>query len=46
VNGFLVQCSAAIVSPDPNGQALDRVREILHEILARVERLVDANGWR
>jgi arsenate reductase len=31
---------------DPKGQSLDRVREIRDEIRQRVERLVDANGWR
>ncbi len=31
---------------DPKGQSLERVREIRDDIRQRVERLVDANGWR
>jgi arsenate reductase (thioredoxin) len=32
--------------PDPKGQPIDRVREIRDEIRTRVQRLIDAEGWR
>ncbi len=31
---------------DPKGQSIDRVRSIRDDIRARVERLIDGEGWR
>jgi protein-tyrosine-phosphatase len=37
--------AAAFLLPDPKGQAVERVRAIRDQIKAKVERLVEAEGW-